>query len=121
MLVLTSSTAIKYVKKNENPKDPSIFPKMYIEMLKNAHNTVKKIKIGKLEMASDVLKNARVVIKNPKTASMTTFLIGNEISIIMVARRVTKTIACNALLKPKKLAITPETAIKTVALTACIH
>ena len=112
---------IKYIKKNVNPKEPSMLPNMYKEMPKKAHSTVKKINIGKLERAKELLKNARVVINKPNNAKIATLRMGSDISITMLAKRVTNITACIPLSKPKNLAINPANIIKLIARSACPH
>ena len=103
------------------PKDPSMLPKMYMEMLKKTQITVKKINTSRLESAKEALMNAKVVMKSPTNANIATFLMGSEISIIMLAKRVTNTINAIPLSKPRNLAIKPAITIKIIALNACPH
>jgi hypothetical protein len=94
---------------------------MYIEMLKNDHSTVKNMKTPRLEKAKEALIKAKMVIKNPNNANIATFLMVSDISIIMLAKRVTNTIAFIPLSKPKNLPIKPASTIKIIALTASPH
>lgn len=103
------------------PNDPSILPKMYIEILKNDQSTVKKINNTRLEMAKEALINAKMVIKNANSVKIATFLIGSDVSIIMLAKRVTKIIAFIPLSKPNNLLIKPAKTIKIIALNANPH
>jgi hypothetical protein len=94
---------------------------MYIEILKNDHITVKKTNKPILDRPKEALIKAKIVIKNPSTVKVATFLMGSEISIIILAKRVTTIIAFIPLLNPKNLPIKPAIAIKIIALTASPH
>ncbi len=61
---------------------------MYMEILKKAQITVKKINIFRLESAKEAHIKAKLVIKRPNNAKIATFRMGSEVSIIMLANRV---------------------------------
>ncbi len=120
-MLFTNNTATKYVIKKVKPKDPTKLPKMYSEIEKNVQIKVNKINTVRFERAKDALINANMVIINPNNAKIATFLMGSDISIIMLAKRVTNITVCIPLSKPRILAIKPATYINITALTACPH